>query len=48
MLITIAIILAILWLLGFSFDIGGAFIHLVLLVALIVLLYDLFTRRGRL
>jgi hypothetical protein len=45
MLTTIAIILAILWLLGFIGHVGGGFIHLVLLVAAIVLIYDLVVGR---
>ena len=45
MLWTILVILLILWLLGFSFHIAGAFIHLLLVVALIVLLIQLITGR---
>lgn len=41
MLITIAIILAILWLIGLIAGVAGGFIHLVLLAALIVLAFDL-------
>lgn len=40
MLLTIVIVLGILWLLGLVADIGGNFIHLVLLIALVVLVYD--------
>ncbi|MCR4260852.1 MAG: lmo0937 family membrane protein [Candidatus Colwellbacteria bacterium] len=36
MLQTIAIILLILWLLGFSFKVGGNLIHTLLLIALIL------------
>jgi len=32
----------ILWLLGFSFHIGGSLIHLILVIALIVLAFQLF------
>lgn len=46
MLLTIGIVLLILWLLGFSIHIAGAFINLVLLVALVVIVYDLFARRS--
>ena len=47
MLWTILIILVVLWLLGFSFHIGGSLIHLLLVVALVVLVYNLVTgRRG--
>jgi len=46
MLYTIAVILVILWLLGFSvFHVAGAFIHLVLVVALVVFVLGLI--RGR-
>lgn len=39
-------ILVMLWLLGFvAFHVAGSMIHLLLLLALIVLLYHLFTRR---
>lgn len=44
MLLVIAAILAILWLFGFIAQIGGNLIHLLLLVALIILVYDLITR----
>ena len=48
MLWTIVVILIILWLLGFSFQIGGGLIHILLVIGLIVLVYQLFTgRRGR-
>ena len=47
MLWTIFVVLIILWLLGFSFHIGGSLIHIVLVIALIVLIYNLLTgRRG--
>lgn len=42
MLWTIIVILFILWLLGFSFSIGGGLIHLLLVVALILLIIGLF------
>lgn len=42
MLWTIALILVILWLLGFSFHIGGGLIHLILVIALIVLVFQVF------
>jgi len=46
MLWTIAIILLILWLLGFSvFHVAGGLIHLLLLIALIVIVYRLITGR---
>ncbi len=45
MLLTIAIILVILWLLGFTLNIGGGLIHLLIVIALIVFIYDMITRR---
>ncbi|MBJ6121247.1 MULTISPECIES: lmo0937 family membrane protein [Sphingomonas] len=45
MLWTIAVILLILWLLGFTFHIAGGLIHILLVVALIVGLIQLFTGR---
>jgi hypothetical protein len=48
MLLTIALILFVLWLLGVvAFHIASGLIHLVLIVALVVFLYDLFTGRRR-
>lgn len=47
MIIAIAIILAILWLLGFSFHIAGSLVHILLVVALIVIIYDLLIGRRR-
>jgi hypothetical protein len=48
MLWTIFVVLLVLWLLGFSFHIAGGLIHLLLVVALIVLVFNLITgsRRG--
>ena len=37
MLWTIFVVLAVLWLLGFSLHVGGGLIHLLLVVALVVL-----------
>ena len=45
MLWTIFVILGILWLLGFSFHVGGGLIHLLLVVALVVLVINLLTGR---
>ncbi len=45
MLWTICVILLVLWLLGFSFSVGGSLIHLLLVVAVIVLLYNLLSGR---
>ena len=41
MLWTIVAILMILWLLGFSFHLGGALVHLLLVVAVVVLILRL-------
>ena len=47
MLWAIFVVLGILWLLGFSLHVGGGLIHLLLVVALIVLVFNLVTgRRG--
>jgi hypothetical protein len=48
MLWTIIVILVVLWLLGFSFHIAGSLIHLLLVVAVVILIYNLFIggRRG--
>jgi hypothetical protein len=45
MLWTIVGILLILWLLGFAFHIAGGIIHILLVIALIVGLVQLFTGR---
>lgn len=45
MLWTIAAILLILWLLGFAIHIGGGLIHILLVLAIIVGLIQLFTGR---
>lgn len=47
MLWTIMVILIILWLLGFSLHIGGGLIHILLVLAVIVLVFNLLSgRRG--
>jgi hypothetical protein len=47
MLWTIIVILFILWLLGFTLHIGGGLIHILLVLAVIVLIFNLLTgRRG--
>lgn len=43
MLWSIIVILIILWILGFSFQIGGGLIHIILVIALIVLIVRLVT-----
>jgi hypothetical protein len=48
MLWTIIAIFLILWLLGFSFSIGGGLIHLLLVVALVIFIVNMVSsRRGR-
>ena len=47
MLWTIVALLLILWLLGFGFSVGGSLIHLLLVVALVVFVFNLIAgRRG--
>lgn len=44
MLMTIAVILVVLWALGFfAVNIGGSVIHLLLVVALVVFIYNMVT-----
>ena len=45
MLWTIIVILGILWLLGFSFHVGGGLIHVLLVVAVLVLVFNLLSGR---
>ena len=45
MLWTILVVLLILWMLGFSLHVGGALIHLLLVVAVVVLIFNLVTGR---
>jgi uncharacterized membrane protein YqjE len=45
MLWTIAIILLVLWAIGLAFKVAGAVVHLLLVIALIVVLFQLFTKR---
>ena len=46
MLYTLAIILLVLWLLGFvAFHVGGGLIHLLLVIAVIVIIFQLVTGR---
>ncbi|MGE5083005.1 MAG: lmo0937 family membrane protein [Acidobacteriota bacterium] len=45
MLWTIFVVLLILWLLGFSLHVGGALIHLLLVVGLVVLVINLVSGR---
>ena len=45
MLWTIVAIFLILWLLGFSLHVGGGLIHLLLVVAVVVFVFNLITGR---
>jgi hypothetical protein len=45
MLRAIIAVLLILWLLGFSLNVAGGLIHLLIVVALIVLVFDILGRR---
>jgi len=45
MLWTIFVVILVLWLLGFTFHIAGSLIHLLLVIALIVLIFNLVTGR---
>jgi len=47
MLWTVFVVILVLWLLGFSFHIAGGLIHILLVIALIVLVFNLISgRRG--
>jgi hypothetical protein len=45
MLWTIFVVLLVLWLLGFTLHVGGSLIHLILVVAVIMLIYNLIVGR---
>ncbi len=45
MLWTILVVLGVLWLLGFSFHVGGGLIHLLLVLALVVLAFNVLSGR---
>ncbi len=47
MLLWIAIIIAVLWLLGFIANIGGGLIHLLLVIAVVVLIFHFIRGRSR-
>jgi hypothetical protein len=47
MLLTIAAIIFILWLLGFAIHIGGGLIHILLVIALVIFIYDMLVARRR-
>jgi hypothetical protein len=43
---TIVVILVVLWLAGFLLHFGGGLIHLLLVIALVLLVFNLLTGRG--
>lgn len=45
MLLTIAAVLAVLWLLGLLTHIGGGLIHIILVIAVVVFIYNLIVGR---
>lgn len=45
MLWTIVAILVVLWLLGFAFNVAGGLVHILIVVAVILGLFQLFTGR---
>lgn len=45
MLWTVFVILVVLWVLGYSFQVAGGLIHIVLVVAVVVLLINLLKKR---
>jgi hypothetical protein len=47
MLWTVVAILLVLWLLGFLGHIGGSFVHVLLVVALVVVIFNLLSGRRR-
>ncbi len=47
MLYALVLLLLILWVLGFAASIGGGLIHLLLVLAIIVFLFNFLTSRGR-
>lgn len=48
MLLVVAVVLGVLWLLGLvAVHIASPLLHLLLVIAIIVFIYDLITKRGR-
>jgi hypothetical protein len=47
MLWTLVVLLLLLWLGGFALNVAGSLIHLLLVVAIIVAIYNLMVSRGR-
>lgn len=48
MLWTIFVVLLILWLLGFTFHVGGGLIHILIVIAVVVLIFNLISGRRNL
>lgn len=47
MLWALVVLLLLLWIGGFAFSVGGSLIHLLLVIAAIVVVYNLVVSRGR-
>ena len=47
MLWTVLVVLVVMWLLGFSMHVGGGLIHLLLVVALVVFIFQMISGRRR-
>jgi hypothetical protein len=45
MLWTIIVVLLVLWLLGFSLHIGGGLIHILIVIAVVILIFNLISGR---
>lgn len=43
---TIIVVVFVLWILGFALHFGGSLIHLLLLVVIVLVIYNLLTGRG--
>jgi hypothetical protein len=46
LLYAIIVVLVVFWILGFAIHVGGSLIHLLLLIAVVLLVYNLATGRG--
>ena len=47
MLWTLIVLLLLFWLLGFAFDVAGGIIHVLLVIAVVVFLFNLISGRRR-
>ncbi len=43
---TIIVVLFVLWLLGFALHLGGGLIHLLLVIAVVLIIFNILTGRG--